>query len=258
MPAPVLALASSLAKDGEPGTFYLVGREKGKTLAGPKLSALSSLSILFASTYLNHISIMSRSSVTTKELLKDGGKATAATHPQTKSFVEYISSENCKGTPSTHAMSPAAKIQQTTLPVASTLPMPYYSLPFQSWKSSAASSSTSMQDSSLLSSTLVKLDVYGIISQSPHKIGSPTPTTLSAQFLKAARSSHTSETTFQARLQPSASIPPFQTVHTKPAPYPARLTPKPSEYHPHCAAKNCLHLWRPTCSRQAGMMLASQ
>ena len=157
-------------------------------------------------------------------------------------------SQNHRGALSTHNMSLAAKIQQMTLCRASILPAAYYSLQSQSWMSSAASLSISMPSSSLLSLTLAKLDVYGILSQSPHKVSSLNPATSSVQVLKMTKSPHTSETAYQTRSPP---IPPSQPICAKPTPYPACLTPKPLEYCPHCAAKDCLHLWRPACSRQA-------
>jgi hypothetical protein len=78
MPAPVSASASQLATNGAPGACYQAGKLMDEILAGPRPSVSNSspsLSYHPAATVLT-----SRFMETTKELLKDGGKAVVETN----------------------------------------------------------------------------------------------------------------------------------------------------------------------------------
>ena len=71
----------------------------------------------------------------------------------------------------------------------------------------------------------------------------PTPMSTNSIFSSASSLAH-SISHFSA-IFPSQDTSLIRTPHK----YPTNLTPRVSELHPHCAARDCLRLWKPTFSR---------
>ena len=98
-PAQVSVLASQLETNGLPGAYSQAGNLMGRTLAGPKLSDLSSSASL--SYHPAAVALTSRFMGTTKELLKDGGKDVVKTGKQMWSFGISTPSSTLGNAPST-------------------------------------------------------------------------------------------------------------------------------------------------------------
>ena len=107
MPAQASALALPLAKGGALGAYFQIGSHKGVTLDGLKQSASNSL--YSPSCHPAAAVLTSKSMETTREWLKDGGKAGAETNRQTSSSATFTPSCVLSSLPYTQDMFQARK-----------------------------------------------------------------------------------------------------------------------------------------------------
>jgi hypothetical protein len=246
-PAPVSALASRLATNGAPGACYQAGKLMDEILAGPRPSVSSSSPSL--SYHPAATALTSRFTETTKELLKDGGKAVVKTNRRTPSSSAFTPPSRLKDAPSTLDMSPAKTTQPMSRPEASIRVLHIFCPIYPSPQNYTASLPTSTLNSPLQ-----------VLASAPRQTPYQSPAASSLRMnarqstlsltVGGRNSSLVPHTTNQECRSWNAQLPASSSKkHTRPAPYRKNLTPLPSPLRPHCPANQRLRLWRPLVPR---------
>jgi len=244
MPALVSVSASQLATTGMPGVCYQAGKPMGKISAGPRLSDLSSSP---SSSYHPAVAALtSRFTETTKEWLKDGGKAVAGTNKQISYSGASTPPLRLKDAPSTPDMSPARTTRPTSHPEASIRIIHIFCPIYPSPQNYTTSSPTSTLNSPLQ-----------ILASAPRQAPYRNPTASSLKTnvrqsmlsltIQGRNFSPVPPTTDRERRPWNTQLPASSSgKRTRPAPYRKNLTPLPSPLRPHCPANQRLCLWRPS------------
>lgn len=251
MPAPALALLSSLGTDGEHGDLGKVGRHwtAKKTSDGPKQ--------LDSSCLLNTLSVWEerRSILGSTETIKGSSKAGvtggAGAHQSTQSSKEslVISTIPPHLTLSTQRTSKARTTQRMD-----------HRGEFMEVLSSCYHPSLSPKNldaSSLIPSSCPQTQRITVQTNSYHNPANSLLATIPMQRqITNSNSTETHSTSYASINSPTTNNPKFRAVipaahSATPLPYKAGLIPIPSVLRPHCLARERLRLWFPSESRIA-------
>jgi len=243
MLAQKLASGSRLGIDGEHGDFYWAGKPIARTFDGQRQSASSSSYSPLPP--LHQETPTSRSSATTEEWSKVGGKAGAATDPPTMFSGTSMTSLKRKASSSTRDMFPAKKTQQMAHPEGSTTMAPSSSqlspYPHRSDNTYATSTCLSHQ----LSCTLYSRGKPQHLSQGPtvpHSNENVPKSMPSLNDMPGPPSPRRKNGSTGERFTHTVQ---FAPKAGKPTCYAKDLCPLPSTRRPHVLASKRLQLWTP-------------
>jgi hypothetical protein len=228
MLAQAWALQFGFMDGGMPGASYQDGKKMAMTLVGSKPLDSSSSSLASSKPPSPTQFLASRFTEITEELWKAGGKDKAATVSQTQSSNAFTMPLNLLPVSSSHAMSLALSTLQMTHHEEGTPHIPFFCPPFLSLLLSGISSSTL---------TLLYTQMNRVQSSTPSRFSHPPKTIACAKMqnklLRTVPLNDKEKSSFKCR------------KYT----YPHDLNLLPSVLHPHCAAKQHLHLWNPATLR---------
>lgn len=221
--------ASSSMASGEPGTSSQGGKGTVETLDGLKVSASSFSSAQLSA--LRPLEFISRSTVIIEALSRAGGRAKAGTGHQTKSSNAFIRSSLAPNAQFLLNTSQAGTTQLMVLPMEYTLP-----------PSSFCPQLISQPNSSPSSGTYLKPP----LTLDPISLQQPTN-----RFIRWAEASPNLNSTEEPSSTVSVNAVGKSYSKCWKITYNMTLTPLPSSLHPHCLARERLHLWFPASSRDA-------
>jgi hypothetical protein len=179
----------------------------------------------FSSVLFSQLANQASTLGTTGGLLKEGGRAGAATGKSISPSGKSMTFSMLMNALLLHVMSQVKKNQQMTLPGASTLHVLSSSLLSQSQMSSENMLQTSTAHSHPLSSNSEPITAVSSLNQNLHKTPSGPPIITNQVRPLTVPSTH------------SDSMDPLRNPSTsRPSAYAPHLTPVPSPLHPHCLA----------------------
>ena len=219
------------------------------TLNGLKQSASNSL--YSPPCHPAAVVLTSKSTETTREWLKDGGKVGAETNRQTSSSAAFTLSCTLSSLPYTQDMFQARKTLPTDPHKVYTQPLCSFCPKFPSPQSYASSLSTSTMGPPAWIQDILST-IHQLFYPSPIACSLTMSAPLSMQSLTTMGRSSSLPT---HRVTPEwcpwhVPLPPLPSKSNhRPTPYRKNLEPLPSPLQPHCPANQRLHRWRPLIPR---------